>query len=167
MLELYSVFYGFTPHDTGTSAKLSPVFSCFVLKHAVTILNLLSGHGVDPHFGVLLCYSQESIVNVSLPILSHVPIGTPDHVGGVCRLLEVIELVFHQQGDAGVRHHADTGAASHVFLISHRGRIVHPEHTSNPVYIFSCIGSNHLTRAGDQGTLAAVETQELWGKKNL
>lgn len=73
-------------------------------------------------------------------------------------------LTFYQQGDTGVRHDSDAGVAPNVFLISCRGRVVHPDHASDSVYLLSSTSTEHLTRAGDQGTLVAVDVQKLLGK---
>lgn len=141
-----------------------PVFSSFILKHTVTVLNLLSGQSVHPDIWILLCYSSEGVEGLSFPILPHVPFRTPEHVCGVCWLPEIVCLVFHQQGNAGVRHNSYTGATPYIFLIPRCGCIVHPDHTFNLVYLFSDTCPQHLTWAGDQGTLAAVQIQELMRK---
>lgn len=81
---------------------LHSVLSSFILKHAVTVQNLLSGHSVDADVWIFLCYFQENIKDASFPVLPHVPFGTPEHICGVCRLLEIVALVFYQQGNTGV-----------------------------------------------------------------
>lgn len=141
-----------------------PVFPSFILKHTITVLDLLSGHSVDSDGRILLRYFQERIEDTSVPVLPHVPLRAPEHVRGVCRLLEIVVLVFHQQGDAGVRHNPNTGAVPYVVLKPQRGCIVHPDHACDLVYLFSDAGSEHLTWAGDQGTLAAARVQELLRK---
>lgn len=122
-----------------------PVFSGFILKHTVTVLNPFSGHSVDSDVWILLCNFQESIEDTSFPVLPHVPFRAPEHIYGVCGLLEIVVLVFCQQGNTGVRHNPNTGAAPYVFLKPHRGCIVHPDHASNLVYLFSSASSEHLT----------------------
>lgn len=62
----------------------APVFSRFILKDTVTVLDLLFGHSVDFDLRILLGYFQENVEDPSLPVLPHVPLGTPEHVRGVC-----------------------------------------------------------------------------------
>lgn len=126
-------------------AKPIPVFSCFILKQTIAVLHLLCGHRVDLDFWVLLGYFPESIEDVSFPVLPHVPLRTPEHVCGVCRLLEIVALVFYQQGNTCVRDNPDAGAAPDVFLVPLCGRIVHPDHASDFVNLFSYAGCEHLT----------------------
>lgn len=146
---------------TALIASPVPVLSSFILKHRVTVLDLLSAHSVDLDLWILLGYFQQCIKDASFPVLPHVPVRTPEHVGGVCTLLEVVVLVLDQQGNAGVGHHPDAGAAPDVLLVSLRGRVVHPENTPSLVDLLTGTSSEHLTWAGDQGTVVAVHVQEL------
>lgn len=138
-----------------------PVLSRFILEHLVAVLNLLTGQSVHPHVWVFLCYFQENVEDLSFPILSHFVIGTPKNIRGVCGLVEVVELVLHQQRNASVRHNAQAGETPHIFLVPSRGRVVHPDHTLELVYLLSEARAEHLARARDQSTLAAVHGQEL------
>lgn len=64
-----------------------------------------------------------------------------------------------------MRHNPKSGAAPDVFLIPPRRRVVHSDHASDLVYLFADAGSEHLARAGHQGTLGAVHVQELLREK--
>lgn len=63
-----------------------------------------------------------------------------------------------------MRHDSDAGATPDVFLIPCRGCVVHPDHTFSSVDLRSSTGTEHLTGAGDQGTLVTVNVQELLSK---
>lgn len=143
----------------------APVFSCFVLKHSIAVLYLFPGLSIDSDIWILLCCLEESVEDPSLPILPHVPIGTPEDIRSVCRSLEIKLFVFQQEGDAGVRHHSDGGAAPDIFLVPRCGCVVHPDHAFSLVYLFTEACAQHLTWAGDQGTVAAAHVQVLIGDK--
>ena len=138
-----------------------PVLSSFVLKYLIAVLNLLTGHSIHSHCWIFLCYFQENIEDWSFAVLPHVPVWTPENICGVCCPVEVVQLVLHQQRDAGMRHNAQAGMAPDVSLITHRGCVVHPDHTLVPVYFFSKACAEHLPRARNQSTLIAVHVQEL------
>lgn len=146
--------------------KIQPVFPSFILKHIITVLNLLPSYGKDSGFWILGGHFQEEVKDGPFAILSHVPLGTPNDVGGVCFLSEVILLVFHEQGNAGVGHDPNTGTAPHVLLEPAGGRVVHADHATDLVDLLSSTGVEHLTGAGDQGTAVTVNVQKLVGRED-
>lgn len=144
------------------SQDTAPVFSCFLLKHSVTVLNPLFCQSKHLDIWILPCYPEKSIEDPSFPVPPHDSFGTPEDVRSVSRMLEIIMFVSQQQGSTGVGCDSYAGAAPHVFLVLHCGCVVHPDYALSLVYLLLETCTQHLTWAGDQGTTVAVHVQVLF-----
>lgn len=143
----------------------SPVFSRLLLEDHVAVVHPVLGGDVDSSVRVVLRRLAQHVVNDALPVLSHVPQRSPNHVDGVVALSEEVLRLLQQQRDAGVGDHSESGLLADVVLKPPRGSVVHPPNARRAVDLRADTLTQHLTRAGDDAAQLTVQLQGLQRRK--